>query len=192
MAEQVPASVTSMAEALRAEIAAALSAQIDFLKWKLILVAALGGTALGFLKADLRVPYILVLVPWVCLYCDLCYWHLHLRIARNSNYLQKAPDFQDTAWQAYERYSADLHTKARAYTFETFAVLVSTGFCCASVALLAWPELHRALGLADARSVPFLVSGVAGLCALIGLRWRHGTRKRSIAKLEPVQSRSVR
>jgi hypothetical protein len=183
---------SSIAEALRREIAASLNAQIDFLKWKLILVASLGSAALGFLKTDLRAPYLLVLIPWVCLYCDLCYWHLHLRVTRNGNYLQKALDFRATAWQAYECYSAEMHTKARAYSFETFAVLVSTGFCCASVGLLAFDGIRAALGMAGVDGRPFLVSGVAGLCALVGLRWSHAGRKNQIAKLEPHQSRSVR
>lgn len=181
---EVPAPALSLAEALRTEIAAALSAQVDFLKWKLILIAALGGAAFGFLKESMHAPYVLVLVPWVCLYCDLCYWHLHLRIARNGRYFQIAPDFQGTAWRAYESYSAKMHIEAQAYTFERFAVLVSTAFCCVTITLLYSWKIRAALHMQEANHWPFAISGVGGFVALLLLWWQHDTRKKSIAEFK--------
>lgn len=73
-----------MIEKLRDEIIESQKARTELMKWKLILVAALGGASLGIgsnLPTDRNPPYgLLGLVPLVCLYVDAVCIHIELRI----------------------------------------------------------------------------------------------------------------
>jgi hypothetical protein len=75
---------------LRGEIVECSKARIDLFKWKLILVAGLGGTASGVLGTQkfTRPDYLLALIPLVCLYVDLLCWDQTLRIVVIARYLQ--------------------------------------------------------------------------------------------------------
>lgn len=58
---------------LRNEIVEHEKARLDLYKWKLILVAALGGAASGLYTPtpQPQLIYLLALIPWVCTYVDL-------------------------------------------------------------------------------------------------------------------------
>jgi len=74
---------------LRDEIIEAQRGHLDMVKWKIVLVAALGAVGLGFQGAGapgggertaLPAHYVLCLIPFVCAYCDLMLCTLLLRM----------------------------------------------------------------------------------------------------------------
>jgi hypothetical protein len=75
-----------MIEAFKNEIIEAERSRTDLLKWKLILVAALGAIGLGInspgstLQPTLSLHLVLCLIPLVCVYVDLLCSHLGMRI----------------------------------------------------------------------------------------------------------------
>ena len=56
---------------LKQEINQTLESEHDFAKWKLIVAAALGGTALGLDKSGSGHIWLLLLIPFACAYIDL-------------------------------------------------------------------------------------------------------------------------
>ncbi|MGB5423088.1 MAG: hypothetical protein WBN03_13080 [Desulfobacterales bacterium] len=91
---------------LRNELSGAQKAQIDLIKWKLILIAPIGATGLGLTGAN-NFPYvelILCLVPLVCLYADIAYYQQSLIIFVISKFFslqEKTPTYSE-----YEKFSA--------------------------------------------------------------------------------------
>jgi hypothetical protein len=67
---------------LRNEIIESHKVRSELLKWKLIIVSALGAAGLGFTEhGGTRGAYlVLLLIPLVCFYVDLVYRHVALRI----------------------------------------------------------------------------------------------------------------
>jgi hypothetical protein len=59
------------AVSLRTEIIESQKAFGDFLKWKLIAVAAIAAAAFGLGQNTPPQPYLLILIPFVCVYTDL-------------------------------------------------------------------------------------------------------------------------
>lgn len=65
---------------LRTEIINAQQVRSDLLKWKLLLVAGLGGASLGFSGNQVSgAELALCVIPFVCVYVDLLCRHLNLR-----------------------------------------------------------------------------------------------------------------
>jgi hypothetical protein len=72
-----------------AEIVELQNRRLDLFKWKIILIAALGGVATGFIGAHPAgggLP--LALIPVVCVYVDLLCRDLTLRVVAITRYLQ--------------------------------------------------------------------------------------------------------
>ena len=65
---------------LRTEIIEAQKARADLLKWKLVIVAAVGGVGLGLSTTTPASPLILILIPLACFYVDLLCQQMNLRI----------------------------------------------------------------------------------------------------------------
>lgn len=67
---------------LRQELIETQKARSELIKWKLLLVSALGATGLGFAKSDsnINVEVLLCCIPFVCAYVDSQYVNLSLRI----------------------------------------------------------------------------------------------------------------
>jgi hypothetical protein len=75
-------------EKLRDEILEAEKARSDLLKWKLVLVAAIGTVGLGFGQSEVGHPIVLIGIPLVCAYVDLLCSHLTLRIHVIGNFMR--------------------------------------------------------------------------------------------------------
>lgn len=67
---------------LRQELIETQKTRSELIKWKLLLVSALGATGLGFAKtkSDLNAEVLLCCIPFVCAYVDAQYVNLSLRI----------------------------------------------------------------------------------------------------------------
>lgn len=74
-----PLSLEALIPVLRNEIVESEKARIDFLKYKLIVVGAIGVVGLG-LKDQAPYPLVLMLIPLCCLYVDILCYHNTLRI----------------------------------------------------------------------------------------------------------------
>jgi hypothetical protein len=75
-------------ESIRAEIAAAQKTRDQLMKWKLLIVAAVGAAALGFSeKAPRGAPLALIVIPFACAYVDLLCRNLSLRSKSASRFL---------------------------------------------------------------------------------------------------------
>jgi hypothetical protein len=80
---------------LRTEIIESQKTQADFLKWKLISVAAVASISLGFgpqNTAVIEAKLLLCLVPLICAYVDLTSLHIMIRIITIGLYLQRSGD----------------------------------------------------------------------------------------------------
>lgn len=92
----------SLIDPLRGEIVESEKARMDFLKYKLLAVAALGSIGLGLnINTNgfaMEHVYILGIIPLVCLYVDLLCYHNTLRIKIIGQY------FADWGCCSYENY----------------------------------------------------------------------------------------
>jgi len=86
------------AKTLRAEIVASEKTRADFLKLKLIVVAAIASAALGLGNSsprsssddqNINLKCLLCLIPFACAFCDLLCAHITLRIRVIGVYLRK-------------------------------------------------------------------------------------------------------
>jgi phosphorylase kinase alpha/beta subunit len=73
-------SVSERSSKLADEILGAHTTRADYLKWKLILVAALGAAGFGLEGKGQLAPLFLALIPFVCIYVDLLCANLNARI----------------------------------------------------------------------------------------------------------------
>lgn len=96
-------------EVLKGEINQAIEAEHDFAKWKLIVVAAIGGVSLGLGKEANPNYWLLLLIPFACMYIDLELCQLQLRMLVLAQFIRACPAVEeDTILQEYENRCADL------------------------------------------------------------------------------------
>jgi len=104
---------------LRSEIIESQKTQADFLKWKLIAVAAIASISLGLAHSPAvgGTKLLLCLVPLICAYVDLTSLHIMIRIMTIGIYLKESGD-------AYEKFVFAVRntTGARPYVFEPIAL----------------------------------------------------------------------
>jgi hypothetical protein len=73
---------------LKKEINQTMDAEHDLAKWKLIVIAALGGTAFGLSgSGSHEKDWMLLLIPYVCAYVDLYAYQYQIRIQVLSRFL---------------------------------------------------------------------------------------------------------
>jgi hypothetical protein len=78
-----------LADKLRDEIIESQKAQTDLVKWKLILVAAIGATGLRAVPdTPANAPILLALIPLVCIYVDAVCFHCEIRIMSIARFLR--------------------------------------------------------------------------------------------------------
>lgn len=92
-----PLSVRDELPLLRNEILESEKAKTEYLKYKLIAVAALGSVGLGFGdkssgQGAIDTDYLLLMIPWVCAYVDLLCYHNIVRILVIAKYLYDNDD----------------------------------------------------------------------------------------------------
>jgi hypothetical protein len=158
-------------ELLRNEVIESEKAQADFIKWKLILVASLGSASLGFSKSELigNAEYLICLVPLVCAYADLVYFHQALRIVVIGAFLRSI-DIEEhphtSLLKAYESFTETTRSKERSdsFAFEGWAVRGSSLTLSALVILFCAVVSFAKEGLHfDLKKFSlYLIAGIAG------------------------------
>ena len=119
-----------MIDKLRDEIIESEKARTELMKWKLILVAAIGGASLGIgsdLQTGRNPPFgLLALIPWVCLYVDAICIHIELRIMAIGRFIRLGGNGTvpaDSIARKYEEYCTTLRP---AFSLEGFALTLTT------------------------------------------------------------------
>lgn len=119
-----------MIEKLRDEIIESQKARTELMKWKLILVAAIGGASLGIgsnLPSGRNPPYgLLALIPWVCLYVDAVCIHIELRIMAIGRFIRIGGNGSvaaDSIARKYEEYCTAFRPT---FSLEGFALALTT------------------------------------------------------------------
>lgn len=98
---------------LKEEINQTFESEHDFAKWKLIVAAALGGTALGLDKEGHPHYWLLLFIPFACLFIDHYLCQYQQRILVLARFIRvyspsEAVNGPDKTLQDYERYVASL------------------------------------------------------------------------------------
>jgi hypothetical protein len=165
------------ADSLRTEIIESQKAQVDYLKWKLISVGAIGTVILAG-KGDAN-GLLACLVPLVCAYVDLISIHLMIRIVTIGAYLRERGD-------RYEDYTFTLRERSgkSPYIFEAIALhasslvfdllLLGTGF----VSLYN----HKFISSLPV-SITFIFCGFLGVVWTVSLFALYSSRQREVTRL---------
>lgn len=116
---------------LRDEIIEAQKTRSDLLKWKLILVAGLGGTGLGLKSnssGDFNILLLLPLIPLVCVYVDLLCRHLNLRMSIIGHFIEyQSLDSGNTCPDRdYEQFCHEVGHEKGMFNLEAWAIQWST------------------------------------------------------------------
>jgi len=118
-------------EKLRDEIVESQKARTDLIKWKLVLVAAIGAAGLGS-TVIVANPVLLVLVPFVCLYVDAVCFHNDLRIFAIAQFLRSSSDKETVRYEQY------CHLQRPYYTFEAIALQWATQALSFVILVIGW------------------------------------------------------
>lgn len=151
-----------MMEAFKNEIVEAEKGRTDLLKWKLILVAALGAIGLGIsnlsstAKPILSLHLTLCLIPLVCVYVDLLCKHLQMRILVISAFFQKNNADETSCFYSYESFCERVRP---VFDLEDWAQQWSTQFLSVLIIVAA---LILKLPKTD-----FLVLVFSGICGIV-------------------------
>jgi hypothetical protein len=168
------------------EIIEAQKIRSDLLKWKIIVVAALGATGLGLSTQNL--PYTdlaLCCIPFVCAYIDLLCRHLSLRIRVISRLwevdrLSKAnptPDFEYI--QVHERFVQAARVRG-ILALEDFTVVASS--LVFSLALVVLPSVLETSVLPHGSLVR--VSGILGIILAASIELVYRILWRRVSSIE--------
>lgn len=117
---------------LREEIIESQKARTDLIKWKLIVVAAIGATAVKTASAPSS-PFLLAFIPFVCLYVDTVCFHNDLRIMAIASFLRNRPREVDPESWDYEQHCS---ANRASFPLEAFALQGATLVISALIAYL--------------------------------------------------------
>jgi len=165
-------------ENLRAQILESQRERSDLMRWKLLIVAALGAAGLGIQKGDVlsHSALLLALMPLVCVYVDALCAHLSLRIFTIGEFIHSrrvTPD-TDTMDRDYEMFLRRLGPKFR---FETLALHWSSLF----VSIVTIAAGHFISTPTQVEMV-LTSSGILGVALTCSIWLCHRSRRRAIAQ----------
>lgn len=103
------------------EIVATQQSRSEYLKWKLVLVAALGAVGLGLDEKISAAPLLLALIPWVCVYVDLLCGSLNARLILIGTFYAK---------KRHDEYEEFVQKNRDVFTVEDAALYWSTLALC--------------------------------------------------------------
>ena len=162
---------------LRDEIIESEKTRNDLLKWKLILVAALGAAGLGIGSQGAKdLVVLLALVPVVCLYVDALCFHAELRILAIASFLRMLP-----ATELERQYENHCKANRRHFSLEGWALLGTT--VALSLAVFVVGQGHGRQYGVDPGPAGIVLTWAGGSGAVAGLVFFFFFRGRS-RKLE--------
>jgi len=138
------------------ELQGAHENRYDALKWKLILVAALGAAGLGLQENQHPIRLLLALIPFVCIYVDLICTTLNVRIIVIGTY------YANLRGDRYERFAQ--HNRA-VFQMEDWALNGSTKLICWLITSIGLILLLRFLS--DPANVQLLWNWLFWLAVLV-------------------------
>lgn len=159
-----------MIDKLRDEIIESEKARTDLIKWKLILVAAIGVTGLGIGSSQSgggHPSILLALVPFVCLYVDAVCYHNEIRIVAIAQFLREGCGDSDA-----KKYEEHCRRSRKLFSLEPLVLLWTTIVLSVLVLLIGWFEvLERAVGITRnaTAEVQTFVSQVLSWAGTIGI-----------------------
>jgi hypothetical protein len=166
-------------QTLRTELIETQKVRSDLLKWKLLIVAFIGGAALGFSgsargEGSIDAYLALAVIPFGCFYVDLLCRHLSLRNNYIGLFISYRQD-ESKALQEYERFYATIRGKnwgrlsLEAVALMGCTVLLSVAIVPIGIALSGkpfWPPYEWPVSL-------FYVSGGMGVVLSFWLQARY-------------------
>lgn len=188
---------------LRDEIVEAQKARLDLVKWKLIIVSALGATAIGLSPLTEKtwnssLLGLLALVPLVSLYVDSLCYHIALRTVVIGAFLgncrihaldvfAKSDDLR--VFHAYEKFAALARSRHGAFSLEDWALAWSTGVLSVGNVVLGLVLMMRGGGGTVVPDLPIhlplIASGLVGIAGAYLLLQQFRTRTRAVEGCEP-------
>jgi hypothetical protein len=172
-------------ELLRHEILEAQKARSDLLKWKVVLVAALGTVGLGLNPGGHPHRLLLVGVPFVCGYVDLLCHHLNLRIQLIASFIRECPEANITETglilKRYEDFVAGMGD--RPFSLETWALRQSSLLLSAAVSLYA---LSARSNEPSSTTLALSLAGVFGIALTMGAHRVYQQRRKTIGTRSPT------
>ncbi|NVO15827.1 MAG: hypothetical protein HXX10_17475 [Rhodoplanes sp.] len=188
---------------LRDEIVEAQKARLDLVKWKLIIVSALGAAAIGLSPLTEKtwnssLLGLLALVPLVSLYVDSLCYHIALRTVVIGAFLgscrihaldvfAKSDDLR--VFHAYEKFAAVARGRHGAFSLEDWALAWSTGVLSAGNVVLGLVLMMRRGGGTAGPDLPIhlplIASGLAGAVGAYLLLQQFRERTRAVESCEP-------
>ena len=157
---------------LRSESIAAQTMRFDLAKFKLVTTAVLGSLAIGAgaTTGTEKLPYVMGLIPLVCIYIDLIADSKQIQILVIGSFLktQKAGVFS-----AYEKYCSELRTKKDIF-IDSYAFYFSTIVLCISIALLGFGQI---LFFSDYVQVEVLIEIISGVFGILLSTFLHKRTK---------------
>jgi hypothetical protein len=170
-------------EWLRQEHIDAQKKRVKLIQWKLVVVATLGATALGFTGSNAAPNSDLVLccIPFVCCYADALIYHNGIISHVIGEFIRKH-DF-DPILAKYEDFSLEVRKmqtimgkRLNAYALERLTLdLSSIAFC---LAISVYKVLYW-----TAHSAAIIGAGLVGILASFLLRRAYENRRRQIRPL---------
>lgn len=178
---------------LRDEIIESQKSRSDFFKWKLILVAALGATGLG-LKENAspasgsilfeHIDYILLLIPYVCIYVDLVCKHETLRMLVIGHYLKGKPSDNEKDYEEFVSAArqlivdADSNKTMSAYDLEDWALHSSTYIVSILIIIYGFIDCVHNSSLKHLSL--FIVAGLGGLVVACWVNCQYQRRIKAL------------
>jgi hypothetical protein len=161
------ASVPPDVSALRLEIVEAQKSRTDLMKYKLVVAAALGAVALGVGPAAgaKQVPYVVGIIPLVCLYVDAVCDHNDIRMMIIGRYLRS----EGLPYFGYETLAQHLRTRfsLERVALDWSSLSISSGLLCFGLVYATRPQSDWTLVWITT------TSGALGLFLTLALRRNH-------------------
>lgn len=180
---------------LRQEIIESEKTQANFLKWKLISIAAIGSVYLSFKvanKYDLKI--LLGIIPLICAYVDCISYHLMLRIIVIGTYLQKkytkinkAESLPCIDYESFVQAVAKRPSRFSASPFGLELTAIHASSLAISLFVLLYGLIIALMGANAFIAYAFFCSGTIGLLVIVTLFMTFGRRVEKITET-PIES----
>ena len=179
----------TMTSDLRAEIVESEKARIDFLKWKIILVAATAAVGFGLTKDVTQAPLVLGFIPLISAYVDVICVHNDLRILVIASFLRT---HGTESAKEYEQLCKD---EAGSFFLESFALLGATLVFSGLVFVVAWWDMSGMVpnpNIASPVARFLTATSILGAAVSFGAMRFRQSRMQSLASNETLRRAKLR